>query len=180
MTNQYSCAQGLADGACGFIDLAAQLCPVTCDLCPRLSAWTFIKGSPRSQGFCLASAPSCDFTTNCGGHVTSASKCETAGIALGLNGNVTELNDDRAPRGCFYVLQGSGLYWNPNGSQGSTFNFAKSICRWQNIAGFALPEAGDETVVACGQAHTQCITSQRRPSRRHCVCSEASISANLC
>ena len=158
--DQYSCAKALNDGACG-LAVAPQLCPVTCNLCPRPSAWTFIEGSPKSPGFCLASAPSCEFTTNCGGHVASASECETAGIELGLNGSVMELNDNAGPRGCFYVLDdaqhttGSGLYWNANGSQASRFDFAKSICRWQNTTGFILPEPNpSETVNACGETHT--------------------------
>ena len=45
---------------------------VTCDLCPWLKAWTWIKGSPMSSAFCLASQQKCDFTTNCGGYVESA------------------------------------------------------------------------------------------------------------
>ena len=155
-TNQYSCGQALLDGACG-LAIAPQLCPVTCDLCSYrwLGPWTFIEGSPKSQEFCLASASSCDYTTNCGGHLTSARECQTASIALGLSSSVTELNDHAGPRGCFYVLEGPGLYWNPNGSQGSRYNFAKSLCRWQTTTGFTLPEPnGVETVVACGERRT--------------------------
>ena len=158
ITGQYSCAKGVLDGACGMA-MAPQLCPVTCNLCPWLSAWTFIEGSPKSQRFCLASSQSCDFTTSCGGDVTSASECQTASIELGLNGSVNVLDDiagaqTNFPRGCFYVQEGSGLYWNANGSQGSSINFAKSICRWQNTSGFTLPEPSRETVDACGETHT--------------------------
>ena len=155
-TKNYSCSKALLDGACGLAE-AQQLCPVTCDLCPQLSAWTFVKGNPKSQGFCLASSPSCDFTTPCGGHVMSAIACQTAGIALGLAGNLTALNDNMAPQGCFYVLQESRLYWNINGSGSQDlrrYNFAKSICRWQDDGHiFTLPAPRTKIVVACGVQH---------------------------
>ena len=60
-----SCSGVATKNACAILK-AQELCPQTCDACPRLKAWSWCS-KPKSETaeYCLASAPKCDSTLQC-------------------------------------------------------------------------------------------------------------------
>ena len=122
----YSCARAKLVGVCALSTIAAQFCPVTCDLCKTPAAWTWLR---TSNQFCLSSLQRCDPAARCGDLLASAEACHSAAVDLGLTANLTVLQvPPPVPRGCFVTSDGR-TYFNKDGSVNSPFNFAKSLCR---------------------------------------------------
>ena len=71
---------------------------------------------------------------------------------LGLSSSLTLIDDKTAPLGCFFVEQEGRLYHNTIGTASSRYDFAKSLCRYNNASG-SLLRVTDKTIAACGILH---------------------------
>ena len=61
--------------------------------------------------------------------------CELFDIAVI---DVTILEDQLQPAGCFFVKDEMRLYYNKNGLSQHMEPFAKSLCRWRNVSGLLI------------------------------------------